>query len=141
MIPDQPAFDRSTQPTDDMHPVPTPQDYQFGTPEDLAVEDFLSPEFEHLWKSTGETNRKVFERIFRPVPNDMIRNWQEYDTYIKPNAGINTGHVANKDLTLRQVKEELAKVRGHLVDMPLHFCEVSPNIALPFRSFYLGMIS
>lgn len=57
----------------------------------------------------------------------MIRNWTDYENYLKPAAGIATGHVANKDLSLRQVKEELAKVRGHLVDMPLDFLSVSPR--------------
>jgi hypothetical protein len=35
--------------------------------------------------------------------------------------------VANPDLSLRQVKEELGKVRGHLVDMPMQFLAVSSS--------------
>lgn len=31
----------------------------------------------------------------------------------------------NKDLSLQQVKEELMKIKGHLVDMPLDFLIVS----------------
>jgi hypothetical protein len=34
--------------------------------------------------------------------------------------------VVNKSLSLQQVKEELMKIRGHLVDMPLDFLIVRP---------------
>ncbi|KAI9633008.1 uncharacterized protein MKK02DRAFT_40389 [Dioszegia hungarica] len=121
LLPSQPAFDGQTQPNDNMHPVPLLNTYDWSSPEDLAVQDILSPEFEHLWFTTGKTNRRAFERIFRPVPNDAIRNWEDYAAYLKPAAGIATGHVANPDMSLREVKEELGKIRGHLVDMPMEF--------------------
>lgn len=125
LLPSQPAFDGQTQPNDNMHPVPLLNTYDWSSPEDLAVQDILSPEFEHLWSTTGKTNRRAFERIFRPVPNDAIRNWEDYAAYLKPAAGIATGHVANPDMSLREVKEELGKIRGHLVDMPMEFLAVS----------------
>jgi phospholipase D1/2 len=34
---------------------------------------------------------------------------------------LQVGHVANPDMSLPEIKQELAKVRGHLVEMPLHF--------------------
>lgn len=34
---------------------------------------------------------------------------------------IKTGHVANKDLSIQQIKESLSQIRGHLVEMPLQF--------------------
>ena len=36
-----------------------------------------------------------------------------------------TGHVSNKDMSLVQIKEELSKIKGHLVDMPIDFLIVS----------------
>ena len=42
------------------------------------MEDFLSDQFQNLWVSTGRTNRAAFERVFRPVPNDTIKNWIQY---------------------------------------------------------------
>lgn len=108
-----------------MHPAPVPHQYDFGSAEDLAVEDVLSDEFNRLWTETGRNNRRAFERVFRPVPNDSIRSWEDYAKYMAPSKGISTGHVANKDLSCRQVKEELAKIRGHLVDMPIDFLIVS----------------
>ncbi|WVQ79396.1 hypothetical protein IAT38_001493 [Cryptococcus sp. DSM 104549] len=121
LLPPQPAFDANSQPTSSMHAVPIPHVYDFGSEEDKAVEDVLSDEFQKLWIGTGRQNRAAFERVFRPVPNDDIKNWDQYKKYIEPNAGISTGHVAAKDLTLQQVKEELSKIRGHLVDMPCDF--------------------
>jgi len=38
--------------------------------------------------------------------------------------------VVNKSLSLQQVKEELMKIRGHLVDMPLDFLIVRPTACL-----------
>jgi hypothetical protein len=37
--------------------------------------------------------------------------------------------VVNKSLSLQQVKEELMKIRGHLVDMPLDFLIVRPPLS------------
>jgi phospholipase D1/2 len=108
-----------------MHPAPEPHDYDFGSPEDLAVQDALSDEFQRLWTETGRNNRRAFERVFRPVPNDSIRTWEDYVNYLKPAAGISTGHVANQQLSAREIKEELGKVKGHLVDMPINFLIVS----------------
>ncbi len=71
-----------------MHPAPHPDDYDFGSESDKMVEDFLSDEFQRLWIGTGRTNRAAYEKVFRPVPNDTIRNWKGYLAYLTPNAGI-----------------------------------------------------
>jgi phospholipase D1/2 len=91
LLPPQPAFDRDTQPTAAMHPAPVPHEYDWGSREDLAVQDLLSDDFQQLWVGTGRTNRASFEKVFRPVPNDSIRNWKQYAAYLKPNAGISVG--------------------------------------------------
>lgn len=148
----QEAFDRSTQPNAAMHPAPVPHEYDFGSEEDLAVQDPLSDAFQQTWFETGRRNKDAFQKIFMPVPNDEIRNWKQYSEYLKPHAGIpvshayhglihrthgreglmyQTGHVVNKNLSLQQVKQELMKVRGHLVDMPLNFLIVSRSCLLP----------
>jgi len=88
LLPPQPAFDRSSQPTVNMHPAPDPHEYDWDSPSDLAVQDILSDDFERLWVHTGRTNREAFEKVFRPVPNDTIRNWKQYAEYLKPNTGI-----------------------------------------------------
>lgn len=71
-----------------MHPAPIIHEYDWGSESDQAVQDPLSDEFERLWVGTGRSNRAAFEKVFRPVPNDSIRNWKQYAEYLKPNAGI-----------------------------------------------------
>ncbi|KAK4685290.1 phospholipase D1/2, partial [Tremellales sp. Uapishka_1] len=121
LITAQPAWDPKQQPTEAMHAAPAPHKDEIGTEEDKLVEDVLSDEFTKLWIGRGRANREKFQKVFRPVPNDEIRTWEDYEAYLKPNAGIPTGHVADKSLSLQQVKEELAGIKGHLVDMPLDF--------------------
>lgn len=71
-----------------MRPAPIPHDYDWNSESDLAVQDFLGESFTQLWVNTGINNRHAFEKVFRPVPNDHIRNWKQYVEYLKPNAGI-----------------------------------------------------
>ncbi|WVQ75129.1 hypothetical protein IAR50_004738 [Cryptococcus sp. DSM 104548] len=123
LLPHQEAWDDNTQPTAAMHPAPTPHVYDFGSEEDKLVEDVLSDEFQQLWVGTGRNNRVIFENIFKPVPDDSIHNWEHYKEYMKPHAGVSIGHVVNKDLSLQEVKEQLSRIRGHLVDMPINFCK------------------
>jgi phospholipase D1/2 len=71
-----------------MHPPPGLNDYDFGSPEDLAVQDPLSDDFTALWHGTGVANREAFKAIFMPLPNDDIRNWKQYGEYLQPHAGV-----------------------------------------------------
>ncbi|RXK34159.1 hypothetical protein BBD39_06110 [Arsenophonus endosymbiont of Bemisia tabaci Asia II 3] len=120
-----------------------PNEYDWGSREDQAVEDPLSDSFNRLWKGTAYTNTAAFARVFHPVPFDGVRNWKQYEEYyerfFKPEeadeAGKDTarpstwknGHVVAEEfdrdpqVAVRQVKEELAKIRGTLVEMPLLF--------------------
>ena len=88
LLPPQAAFDPEVQPTAAMHPAPVPHEYDFDSPEDLAVADFLSEDFQKLWIDTGRSNRAAFEKVFRPVPNDTIKSWEEYHEYLRPAEGI-----------------------------------------------------
>ena len=53
----------------------------------------MSDDFERLWVGMGRSNREAFETVFRPVPNDSIKNWKQYEEYLKPNAGISVSVV------------------------------------------------
>jgi phospholipase D1/2 len=71
-----------------MHPSPVLNEYDFGSPEDLAVQDILSDDFNNLWHGTAEKNREAFKAVFLPVPTDDVRNWKQYADYLKPHAGV-----------------------------------------------------
>lgn len=114
--------------------------YDWGSPQDLQVQDPLSPAFEALWSNTAATNTAIFEKVFRPVPTDAVRTWAQYRDYygkyfVSPSPPgtkdpkppiYRYGHVFKQNFPqgpqgVKAVKECLAGVRGSLVDMPLGF--------------------
>lgn len=77
LLPHQPwdrPRDRNWSPVDAAHP----NDYDWGSPSDLLVQDPLHPNFGRLWAETARVNTEVFSRAFHPVPNDRVRTWDDY---------------------------------------------------------------
>jgi phospholipase D1/2 len=147
LIPDQ----RWDQPTAAWTPLDrNPQDYDWGSRGDRMVEDPVGPEFLRLWADTARTNTEVFSKVFHPVPNDAVRNWEQYDDYFgrhfvipggddkggdKNNNGgrVEYGHVVRSEFPggVAEVKDWLSRVRGTLVDMPLQFLvELGEDLAM-----------
>ncbi|GAB1741260.1 hypothetical protein NU219Hw_g6501t1 [Hortaea werneckii] len=133
------------RPDANYHPVGNdPNIYDWGSREDYAVADPLSPSFMNLWKGTAATNTAAFRQVFHPVPDDGVRNWKDYDKYYerffakaaddadkkgkdaqKPSTW-KIGHVVAEQFPageegVREVKEILSRIRGTLVEMPLLF--------------------
>ena len=132
---------------ENMQPIPVPNIYDFDSAEDRLVEDPLSDEFWHFWNSTAKINTDAFARVFHAVPHDSCTNWAKYREYwsthfaapaadtkdpkdpkkkIVAAAKEKWGHVVRSEFSpgaqgAREVKEVLASVRGHLVEMPLDF--------------------
>jgi phospholipase D1/2 len=115
-------------------------EYDFGSKEDRLVEDPLSAQFQELWTATARTNTEVFSKVFHPVPNDRVRNWDEYDQFFsrhfitpgtekkeeekqRAEGRVDYGHVVAEEFPggVEEVKEWLGRVRGTLVEMPLEF--------------------
>jgi hypothetical protein len=82
-----------------MLPVPVPHEDRFGTPEDKAVEDMLSPEFWKLWTETGMRNRAAFEKVFRPV---CVVCWAVQLSFLADRRGC--------DLSSRTTRSGLGKI-------------------------------
>jgi phospholipase D1/2 len=61
-----------------MRAAPTPNDDTMHEEEDQRVADPLSEETNRLWNETARVNREVFTDIFKPVPSNSVRNWQQY---------------------------------------------------------------
>ncbi|KAK9776773.1 hypothetical protein AB5N19_10651 [Seiridium cardinale] len=113
------------------------QEYDWNSRADRLVEDPLSPEFWELWTGTARTNTEVFNKVFHPVPTDLVRNWDEYGEFFSKHfiiPGVETkeedkegkveyGHVVRSEFPggVDEVKEWLGRVRGTLVEMPLEF--------------------
>ncbi|GIZ46370.1 hypothetical protein CKM354_000949800 [Cercospora kikuchii] len=130
------------RPDNNFMPVGTPNNYDWGSPEDQAVADPNSEAFHRLWKQTAATNTQAFAKVFHPVPDDQVKNWKDYDEYYekyfkaddpkkqgqeneKP-AFWRWGHVVKEEFSpgaqgTQEMKEVLSRIRGNLVEMPLLF--------------------
>ena len=119
-----------------MRPAPVPNDDETGLKEDMSVADPLSDNFLNLWNTTARVNREVFTELFRPVPSNLVRNWEAYNVSIwhrqscalcrvntvqsyKPK--VNVGHVV-PGVSVDHVIERLSLVRGSLVEAQIVRC-------------------
>ncbi|CAG8492249.1 5229_t:CDS:10 [Ambispora gerdemannii] len=93
------------------------------TKEDLIVMDPLSDEFYDCWVKTARTNTEAFRAVFRCVPDDNVTDWTEYKNFVPDATKVPAGHVANTLQSPEEIQQKLDKVRGHLVEFPLHFLE------------------
>ncbi|KAI1141927.1 phospholipase D/nuclease [Hypoxylon sp. FL0543] len=142
LLPDQ----RWDQPNANWTPVDRdPQQYDWGSQSDRLVEDPLSEDFRRLWTETARTNTEVFTKVFHPVPNDNVRNWDQYEDFFsrhfvipggddkdkdkdkqeeaRRQGKVEYGHVVRDEFPggVAEVKDWLSRVRGTLVEMPLEF--------------------
>jgi phospholipase D1/2 len=122
-------------------PAGVPNDYDLGSEEDRIVIDPLDDGFQRLWNERAKTNTDVFAKVFHPVPYDGVRNWKQYDEWYSayfaiadpkdpkksttggPVGKYKVGHVVTEDFPggVAEVKEQLSRVKGTLVEMPLLF--------------------
>ena len=61
-----------------MRAPPWPQADETQLREDALVADPLSDGMLNLWYTTARSNREIFSQIFRTVPTDNVRNWDQY---------------------------------------------------------------
>jgi phospholipase D1/2 len=111
--------------------------YDWGSQNDLLVQDVLSPDFTQLWENTAKINTDVFAKAFHCVPADNVKNWKEYDDffakyfvspdkdgrYTEEPSKYNYGHVVREEFPggVGELKQWLDRVKGTLVEMPLDF--------------------
>ncbi|MBW0471417.1 hypothetical protein O181_011132 [Austropuccinia psidii MF-1] len=118
------------EPTRSMLPVNVPQEDETGTEEDRLVMDPMGRELEDLWVERARVNTECFNKVFRCVPAANILSWEDYKEYVPsgPNAP-KVGHVAPTAGSLIEVKRELSRIKGNLVEMPLDFLEKEEKLA------------
>jgi len=117
LIPPQNVTSRREPVTSFMRPAPEPNEDETYLDEDARVADPLSDGLLNLLNTTARVNREVFTELFRPVPSNLVHNWNAYDIY-KPK--VKVGHVV-PSVPLQRVKERLALVRGSIVEAPIDF--------------------
>lgn len=106
--------------TPDMQPLPTPNEYDFGSEEDNMVADPLSDDFWHYLVDVAKVNEEAYEDVFHVYPTDKVKNWVQYDEW---NAEVSSQcHVTKKYLQDPMgVRQKLATIRGNLVPMAHDF--------------------
>ncbi|KAL6298141.1 phospholipase D/nuclease [Sparassis latifolia] len=107
----------NSHPTTFMRPAPHPNEDETRTREDALVADPISDATLSLWNTTAKRNRDIFTEIFRPIPTNLVRNWDAYKNYVPK---VMTDHVV-PDISLDRIKDRLSHVRGALVEAPLDF--------------------
>jgi phospholipase D1/2 len=66
----------------------------------------------------------------KPKPLMSVRNIQQYDSFV---TDTKVGHVADYSMPLEYVVRSLSNIRGHVVNMPLHYLEHEKLIAGGFN--------
>jgi phospholipase D1/2 len=106
------------------HPVgDSPNDLYEGAEYEF-VADPLSDKLWDTWCSQATTNTEVFRDLFHADPDDNIKTFDDYAEFTpnpKKDKTHRQGHIYNKELSAKQIRQELDKIRGHLVWMPLDF--------------------
>ena len=121
------------KPDSHFSPAPGLNEYDFGSLLDQVVADPLHDDTLNHWNDVAHQNTLAFRKVFAPMPDDTAQTWLQYQTlFWKRFTGpdglqmAQWGHVAKSNFAsgeegVKQVKEELSKIRGMLVEMPLQF--------------------
>ncbi|ETN43769.1 uncharacterized protein HMPREF1541_11093 [Cyphellophora europaea CBS 101466] len=86
------------------------------------VADPLGDAVWNKWCEQATTNTNQYRYMFRADPDENIRTWNDYDTFA-PRKSVKQGHLHDPYMPAAKVREELDKIRGHLVWMPMGFLE------------------
>ena len=104
-------------------PSDGPNEYHAGDEWDKFVTDPLSDELWNTWTEQATTNTKVFRHLFHADPDDNVRTFEEYDNFLGKAGSRKAGHLYDLFQPVDLVRQELDKIKGHLVWMPLKFLE------------------
>ncbi|KAF2165055.1 hypothetical protein M409DRAFT_67362 [Zasmidium cellare ATCC 36951] len=121
LLPAQPldsSQDPNAQPPDDAENAWYAHDEH-----DALVEDPLSDDLWDLWTKRATTNTAVFRHLFHADPDDNVKTFEDYDRFLGAKGSRKAGHIYDEFQPVDIVRQELDKIRGHLVWMPLRFLE------------------
>lgn len=92
-------------------------------PENDFVADPLSDDVWNTWTEQATTNTEIYRILFRADPDDNIKTFEDYDKFLP--RGLKDGHLFDLFQPVKDVREKLDKIKGHLVWMPLDFLKDS----------------
>ncbi|PWY96273.1 phospholipase PldA [Aspergillus sclerotioniger CBS 115572] len=97
-------------------------------PENDFVTDPMSDELWEMWTGRATVNTEMYRILFRADPDDNIRTFEDYENFCP--RGNKQGHLFDPYQPVKEVREKLDKIKGHLVWMPLDFLK-DANMAEP----------
>ncbi|KAG2181757.1 hypothetical protein INT44_008572 [Umbelopsis vinacea] len=113
-----------TSVTPSMHMPPFANEDTLHSHEDRLVQDPLDEEtYNELWLGTATKNTDAFREVFHCVPDEQVHNWDDYKQFFPDPTKVNSGHIADPNMSVEEVRSHLDKVRGHLVLFPLNFLD------------------
>jgi len=95
--------------------------WEGGDEYDAMVGDPLNDELWDMWTSRATTNTKVFRHLFHADPDNNVKNFDDYDAFLGAKGSRKAGHLYDMYQPVDVVRQELDKIKGHLVWMPLDF--------------------
>lgn len=112
-------YDAAKQPNS-QPPTTCPNQILEGAENEFVV-DPLGDQLWDMWTERATTNTEVFRLLFRADPDDNIRTFEDYDKFTPK--GAKQGHLFDPYQPVQQVREQLDRIKGHLVWMPLDFLQ------------------
>ncbi|CAG8894959.1 unnamed protein product [Penicillium egyptiacum] len=89
-------------------------------PENEFVMDPLSDGVWNTWTSQASGNTETYRMLFRADPDDHIKTFEDYDNF-RPRGTHKEGHLFDPYMPVKDVREKLDLIKGHLVWLPLDF--------------------
>jgi phospholipase D1/2 len=89
-------------------------------PENDFVADPMNDDLWNTWTGQATVNTDIYRQLFRTDPDDNVRTFEDYDRY-RAKDGYKLGHLYDPFVPVKEVREKLDKIKGHLVWMPLDF--------------------
>ncbi|KAI0508702.1 phospholipase D/nuclease [Xylaria bambusicola] len=84
------------------------------------VEDPMSDELWEQWTTNATTNTMTFRHLFHADPDDYVKTFDDYNLYLPPK-GVKPGHIFDRFIPAKDIREKLDQIKGHLVWMPLDY--------------------
>ncbi|KAJ5232106.1 hypothetical protein N7468_005062 [Penicillium chermesinum] len=88
--------------------------------EDDFVADPLGDAVWNTWTQQASVNTEMYRVLFRADPDDNIKTFEDYDRFY-PRGACKQGHLFDPYMPVKEVREKLDRIKGHLVWLPLEF--------------------
>ncbi|KAI9244178.1 hypothetical protein BDA99DRAFT_529337 [Phascolomyces articulosus] len=75
----------------------------------------------NIWRKTANTNTLIYRELFRCVPDDTVRTFDEHRKFVPDANKVPYGHIADPERPAEDIQQKLDGVRGHLVEFPVDY--------------------